>query len=314
VDTPLAAVAAFLVALVATPLAIRAAVRFRVLDRPGALKVHERPVPYLGGVAVFAGVAVVLVPTRPSWLVPLAMALVLGVADDATEINAWFRLSCEIAIGLVAGAFVPAPVFAGGLVTAVMVVALVNAINLLDGLDGLATGVSLVSAAGFALLGGEGRALALALVGALAAFLLFNRPPARIYLGDGGAYLLGTALAMVAAAALREGEALVAWPVIGLLVGVPLSDTLIAIVRRVRAHRPLFTGDRSHVYDQLVDRGRTRGEAAAACIALQAALVVVGVVAWHLPAVAAVLAGALVAAAIAVSAIAFGFLSTSGAT
>jgi UDP-GlcNAc:undecaprenyl-phosphate/decaprenyl-phosphate GlcNAc-1-phosphate transferase len=310
VDTPLAAVVAFVVALVATPLAARAAVRFHVLDRPGALKVHERPVPYLGGVAVFAGVAVVLATTRPSWLIPLAMALVLGVADDATEINAWFRLSCEVAIGVVAGVFVPAPVAGGVVVTAVMVVALVNAINLLDGLDGLASGVALVSAAGFAVLGGPGRSLALALVGALAAFLVFNRPPARIYLGDGGAYLLGTALAMLAAAALREGDTFVAWPVVALLVGVPLTDTVIAIVRRIRAHKALFTGDRSHVYDQLVDRGRSRGEAAAACVALQAALVVVGVVAWHLPAVAAVLAAVVVAAAIAVSAVAFGFIST----
>lgn len=313
-DTALAAGVAFLVALVATPLAARAAVRFRVLDQPGALKVHDRPVPYLGGVAVFAGVAVVLGATRPSWLAPLAMALVLGVADDATEINAWFRLSCEVAIGLVAGALVPAPVFAGVVVTAVIVVALVNAINLLDGLDGLASGVALVSAVGFVLLGGAGRSLAFALVGALAAFLLFNRPPARIYLGDGGAYLLGTALAMLAASALREGDAIVAWPVVGLLVGVPITDTVIAIVRRIRARRPLFAGDRSHIYDQLVDRGRSGGVAAAACITLQAALVVIGVVVWHLPAVAAVLVAAVVAAAIAVSAIAFGFISTSEAT
>jgi UDP-GlcNAc:undecaprenyl-phosphate GlcNAc-1-phosphate transferase len=107
---------------------------------------------------------------------------------------------------------------------------------------------------------------------------------------------------------------MVGWPVVALLVAVPLADTTIAVVRRLRAHRPLFAGDRSHVYDQLVDRGRTRTEAVVACIAMQAVLVGVGVAAWHLPPAGAVALGALAAVVIVAVTVVLGFIRPSGAT
>ena len=96
------------------------------------------------------------------------------------------RLVCELAIGIVGGLVAPAPGRIGVLVTCVFVVGLVNAVNLLDGLDGLAGGVVCASAVGFALVGGPGRVPAIALAASLGGFLWFNRPPARIYLGDAG--------------------------------------------------------------------------------------------------------------------------------
>lgn len=310
----LALVVAFAVALLATPCAAAVARRLHVLDRPGALKVQDRPVPYLGGTAVFVAVGVVLVPTRPSWLVPLALALALGVWDDVGEIHPVLRLACECVIGLVAGAFVPATSTAGVVVTAVFVVALINAVNLLDGLDGLAAGVVGVSAVGFAIVGGPGRVFALGLAGALAGFLVFNRPPARIYLGDGGAYLLGASLALLAASAVHSGDGVGGWAAVALLVAVPLADTGIAILRRLRAHRPLFSGDRSHVYDQLVDRGRSRGEAVLLCIVAQGVVAAIGILAWHLAPIAALVVAAGVGGATLVAAFAFGFTSSTGAT
>jgi UDP-GlcNAc:undecaprenyl-phosphate GlcNAc-1-phosphate transferase len=272
-------------ALVLTPVAARVARRTGIVDRPGALKVQEHPVPYLGGAAVFAAVAIASVVggARLSWLVPLGLALALGLADDVAAVSPRSRLLGEVVIGGIAGVVAPGPGPAGGLLMAVAVVGLINAVNLLDGLDGLAAGVVLVSSAGFAALGGPGRPFALGLAAALAGFLVFNRAPARIYLGDAGAYLLGCALAMLAAAALRDEPEPVYWGIVPLLVAVPLGDTAIAIVRRVRARRPIFSGDRSHVYDQLVDRGRSRQQAVGLCVAAQALLVAVGVLAWNVP-------------------------------
>ncbi|HVJ97050.1 MAG TPA: MraY family glycosyltransferase [Acidimicrobiia bacterium] len=285
-DGPLTFVVAIAVALVATPVAARVAIRTGVLDRPGALKVQDRPVPYLGGVAVFvASAAAALgggVPVK--WIVPGAIALALGLVDDIASISARIRLAGEMAIGIVAGLLVPAPGPAGVAVTAIAVVALINAVNLLDGLDGLASGVVLASAAGFAAVGGPGFPLAVALAGALLGFLWFNRPPARIYLGDSGSYFLGATLGVLATGALEDADTGAVWVIVPLLVAVPLADTAIAIIRRARARRPIFEGDRSHVYDQLVDRGRSRGQAVLCCIAAQVVLAAAGVVLWELAA------------------------------
>jgi UDP-GlcNAc:undecaprenyl-phosphate GlcNAc-1-phosphate transferase len=230
-------------------------------------------VPYLGGVAVFVALAAALADSRPRLLVPLALALAAGVLDDARPQPVRTRLACQIAVGAAAGWAAPVPAPGGAVLTAVAAVGLLNAVNLLDGLDGLAAGVALVSAAGFALLG-DPAAPALALMGALAGFLVFNRPPARIYLGDGGAYVIGTALALLAALAVDADPDAATWAAIPLLVGVPVLDTVVAFARRLRARQPLVSGDRAHVYDQLVDRGRSPVVAVLALVVLQAALVV----------------------------------------
>jgi UDP-GlcNAc:undecaprenyl-phosphate GlcNAc-1-phosphate transferase len=301
---------AFAIALVATPVAARVATRVGMVDQPGPLKVQRTPVPYLGGVAVFVAFAVPVAFLHPALLVPLALALGLGFLDDARALPARARLLAEIAIGLVAGAVAPAPGSFGALVTAVFVVGLVNAINLLDGLDGLAGGVALVSAFGFAAIGGPARGPGLALAGALGGFLVFNRPPARIYLGDGGAYFVGAAHAILAALALGAADGPAGWAAVPLLVALPIVDTTVAVARRVRAGRPVFSGDRSHVYDQLVDRGITAGRVAAVFAALQAVLTVIGVVTANLGAAWAFASAGFVAALLIFGATFGGFVST----
>lgn len=303
----MAFVVAFVIAAIATPLAMRAALAFGVLDRPGPLKVHDRPVPYLGGAALFVALGVVLVPTHPSWLIPPALACALGITDDRFEVRPSLRLAAEIVIGVVAGIVVPAPGNVGWLVTAVVVVGLMNAVNLIDGLDGLASGVVAASTLALALVDPGLRALALPLAGALIAFLLYNRPPARIYLGDGGAYLLGAALGMLIALSLHGGTA--HWFAAPLFVAVPAGDTAIAIMRRLRARRPVMSGDRSHVYDQLVDRGWARGWVSTTCVAVQTAVGAVAIVAWKLDAGEAVLLAVGAVLVLAGAAIGFGFTS-----
>jgi UDP-GlcNAc:undecaprenyl-phosphate GlcNAc-1-phosphate transferase len=187
-------------------------------------------------------------------------------------------LILETGIGVIAVLAIPVHGLVDSLLTIVLVVGLLNAINLLDGLDGLAAGVSAVAAAGFAfVVEGEFQVLALALAGSLLGFLIWNRPPARIYLGDGGSYLVGTSLAMLLVVALTEGGSLSDSSGALLFVAVPIADTAVAIVRRVRAGRPLLQGDRGHVYDQLIDKAWDPIAVTTAFIGAQAALVAIGI-------------------------------------
>lgn len=280
----IAFVVALAVCLVATPLAMRLAVRTGVVDHPGPLKVQQAAVPYLGGLAVMVGVGAVVAGVHPMLLVPMVLAGALGVVDDARGIPAVARLIGEIGIGATAAAVVP--VRWGGpfgpVAVALAVVVLVNAVNMLDGLDALASGVAMLGAAGFAaVLRDDDRAIALALAGALAGFLWFNRPPARIYLGDAGSYLVGTALALLLAISWAPHRS-AAIGVAGIaLVALPIMETGVAIARRLRARRPLFHGDRGHVYDQLVDRGWSAPKASMAFAAVELALAALAIVVTH---------------------------------
>ncbi len=261
--------------LVATPLVMALAGRLGVVDRPGALKPQQTPVPYLGGVAVFAGVVVGAAAGRPSVLVPLALALVIGVADDRFDLAPALRLVGQLAIG--AAVAVTVPVHLEGALGAVSIVAVavlvVNGVNLIDGLDLLATGVVAVSAAGFAVVvHAAGRQLALALAAALVGFAAYNRPPARVYLGDGGAYLLGTALTVLLAAAWAPGVTPARGVAALALVAVPAAEVAFAVLRRARGRRSLLAGDRGHPYDRLVDRGWPVLAASGAYIAVAAVL------------------------------------------
>jgi len=288
-----------IVAVALTPLVARLARAIGAVDAPGELKPQARPVAYLGGIAVAAGLAFGVASERAVLAVPLLLALALGTIDDLRPVPARARLAAELVIGAAAAAAVPGPLLVR-VATGAALVVLVNAVNLLDGQDGLAAGFGVVAGLGFALLGGGATPVGLGLAGALAGFLVWNRPPARIYLGDGGAYLLGATLAVLPALT-DTGNDLSVWLALPLLVGLPVLDTAVAILRRWRAARPLFTGDRSHVYDQLADRGAGVAGSTAACVAVQVVLSAAGVLAAQLePAGAA----AVTAAGVAVSAIA----------
>jgi UDP-GlcNAc:undecaprenyl-phosphate GlcNAc-1-phosphate transferase len=262
-----------------TPAAAALARRVGVLDWPGELKVHSQAVPYLGGLGVLAGLGPVVAFTRPAFVLPIMLAVLLGLADDVREVPARVRLVCEILIGVVAALLLDTANVAAGLAVVALVVLLVNAVNMLDGLDALAGSVALVGAVGFAIvLSGPNRGVALGGAAALAGFLLWNRPPARIYLGDSGSYLVGVTLALLLSSAIVDEPG--ATSIASLLfVGVPVGDAVIAVVRRARNGAPLFTGDRAHVYDQLVDRGLPAATVTIACAAAQALLVAAGITA-----------------------------------
>ena len=235
----MALIVGLVVAVVATPLAARLATRLGLVDQPGPLKVHTRAIPYLGGLAVFVALVAPVAGARAVDARPARARVRVGIADDATDLPPALRLAVEVGIG-VAAAWVMAPHDVGHVALGmVLVLVLVNAVNMLDGLDGLATAVvAKLGAAGFfVVLSGSSATLALALVGALLGFLVWNAPPARVYLGDAGSYLLGAALAMLFLAATQYHAAVISSAF--LFVGVPVADAAVAIVRRVRARTPL---------------------------------------------------------------------------
>jgi len=275
VTDPVLCVVAFLVTVALTPLAIVVATRTGIVDRPGELKEQTRAVPYLGGVAVLAGVLVAVLADRPSLAVPLVAATVLGVSDDRFDLPPLVRVAGELAIGV--AVVVTCPVHLPGWVAAPALVAitllLVNGVNLMDGLDMLAGGTVAVAGVGFAvLLVGTGRQLGSVLAAALVGFLVFNRPPARIYLGDGGAYLLGTALTVLLALAWAPHRSTAVGVAAFALVALPAAEVSFAVIRRLRGRRSLTAGDRGHPYDRLVQRGRSRLTASAAYVAAQVVL------------------------------------------
>jgi UDP-GlcNAc:undecaprenyl-phosphate GlcNAc-1-phosphate transferase len=274
------AAGALITALLVTPAAMWVARRVGLVDRPGPLKVHAQPVPYLGGLGVAAALVWGLGATRPSLLIPVGAALVLGLLDDATSLPPVSRFVGELAIGAALGVCLPvADNRVWGVVFAALAtVFLCNAVNMIDGLDGLAGGTAAVAGVGFyVVLSGDGATIAIALVAGLAAFLAFNRPPARVYLGDGGAYLVGTALAILFTFACRSNSG-ASFGAAALIVGYPLVELVFTVVRRGLQGRSPLEGDRDHTYDQLHARGTSTSMAALACIAVQSVLVSVGIV------------------------------------
>jgi UDP-GlcNAc:undecaprenyl-phosphate GlcNAc-1-phosphate transferase len=228
------------------------------VDRPDeeGLKPHGRPVVPLGGVGVFAGVHVAMAVAGifDWWLFAASgIVLVLGLADDRRSLPPAARLVVELAAGVVIGF----RFFDGiGIVAAaVLVVVAVNAVNLFDGLDGLVGLSTIVTGAGFVWLAWQrftDPAFGWALAGAAFGFLVLNWKPAKVFLGDNGSYVIGVFFVY---GVLHPDPAMTYIGPNLLLLGVFGLDLVITVLRRWRSRRPLFVADRSHLYDQLHDRG-----------------------------------------------------------
>jgi UDP-GlcNAc:undecaprenyl-phosphate/decaprenyl-phosphate GlcNAc-1-phosphate transferase len=256
---------AIILALILTGVARRVALATGLVDHPapGPLKVHAVAVPVLGGVGVM--MSVLLTTLLIMHRVPLfataavTVAVVTGLVDDARPLRPWVRMLALTGSGLllVAGGvrLQPlGPVAAAGVV--VLVLLLANAVNLIDGQDGLAGGLGAIACAGMAAVvatAGKGPPLAaVALAGSLVGFLGWNLSPMRIFLGNSGAYGLGVLLAFLAAKTTYDGwHGLIA---AGLCLGVFAFELTFTVVRRLAASQGLATGDRNHTYD-LIARG-----------------------------------------------------------
>jgi UDP-GlcNAc:undecaprenyl-phosphate GlcNAc-1-phosphate transferase len=262
------------VGLVLTPASIVVGVRSGLVDLPSAvtagrrggppalLKIHPRPVSQLGGVAVvvstFIGLAVAGAWPAATVVIGVAAATVVGVVDDARQLAPLARAVALGAVGMViavGGASLEPLGVIGGTAAALAVFASANAVNLIDGQDGLAGGLAVIAAlgvAGVAEITGSDPAFALALPGALLALLWWNREPARVFLGNGGAYGVGVLLAVAAVEASTTSLSALSGVVVSL--GVFEAELALTVVRRVRAGGRLTEGDRDHSYDVLTRR------------------------------------------------------------
>jgi len=262
---------ALLLGVVLVPLARVAGAAAGVVDRPGELKIHARPVPLTGGVAVIAAsiAAVAIVGPALDMAVAAAVAgaLALGLVDDVWPLSAWLRVGLLglIAIAIVAGDVELEPLGAlAGVALVVGAILCANAVNVMDGQDALAGGLVAIAALGLAALAHLAQArdaevLALALAGSMLAFLCWNRPPASIFLGNSGAYAVGFTLVVLVGELSRDGWRHLAAAL--LVLGVFDFEVVSTLARRAAARGSLTGGDRMHSYDVLSgpgQGGRTR--------------------------------------------------------
>ena len=264
-------------ALALTPLVRSYARRRHIRDTPGGHKSHTETIPYLGGIAMlgaFVGAVILgaLVSdanySRSELFVVLAIAAVLsvvGLLDDLSDLGPVVRLVVEIAAGIAlwqADVRVEAfgPQWVNAVVTVVWVVGIVNAINLLDNMDGLSSGVTAIATAWFTLIAAANgqylvAVLGAALLGCSLGFLWHNFHPATIYMGDSGALFIGFLLAHLGLK-LRFGGASSTTALVPIIVlMVPIFDTALVTISRLRHGRSPFLGGRDHVSHRLVMLG-----------------------------------------------------------
>ncbi len=262
-------------AYLTTPVAIATARRFAFYDVPTGYKGHRSPTPYLGGTAVMLafGLAALIGAPRPGRTLSLLAGVVVlwavGTVDDRRTVRWWLRVAIELALGvLLARAGLGWKLGSGpvldAVVTAFWVVAVVNAFNLFDNMDGAASTMALVVAAGacvLAIVTGH-RWVAVgsaALCGACVGFLPYNlSSPAKIFLGDGGSMPLGFVVAALVATAAQFAEPTALGLLLGfLLVGIPALDTCLVIVSRRRRGLSVLTGGQDHLTHRTRARLRT---------------------------------------------------------
>lgn len=285
--------------LVLTPLTRRFCERFRLLDIPlDGRRLHNRAVPRLGGVAIYLAcvAALSVIPFIDNLLthtlrgytteilvafIPATLVLLLGIYDDLAGTNARLKLSALVVIatifflmgGRIEGlplpflGFVQLPLLLSYLVTVLWLTGIANAFNLIDGMDGLASGAALFSSVVILVISFvNGQPLmivfALTLCGALAGFLRYNFNPASIFLGDSGALFVGFTLAALSVLGSQKATTAVAVVIPLLAFGLPLVDMAVAIIRRLISGKPIFQGDKEHIHHMLVERGWSQQRAA----------------------------------------------------
>lgn len=278
-----------LMALVLTPIVRDGVGRFGFLDHPdGVRKKHATAVPRVGGIAIALayvgtfGIAFMLpfsytMVMRQSLPFILELSMVAsvvfltGVLDDQVGLSAWQKLIGIGGAGVLAYFagirvdihllhFLPAWPWLGCLITVIWLVGCTNAFNLIDGMDGLASGVGLVATLTMLIAaltqGNMGLALAtMPLAGCLLGFLRYNFNPASVFLGDSGSLLIGFLLGCFGALWSEKSVTLIALTVPLLALSIPLMDVVLSVLRRYLRYRPIFAPDRGHIHHKLLDRG-----------------------------------------------------------
>ena len=274
------AAAALTIVLVLTPAVGRSARYLRLVDRPQEGERNRAAIPRLGGVALFLGILVPSLAFLPlggdlrGVVLGAAVATTVGAIDDFRHLHWWQKLGGQAfaaAIPTWFGVYVHAftfpvvgihqlPSWVGVPITVVAIVAVMNMVNFLDGLDGLAAGVCAISGFTFAVielsLGRAGAAVLAAIVcGACLGFLHHNFYPARIFMGDSGALLLGFTLAAVSVQGLLKTAALATLVLPLLVLAVPVLDTSFVVAKRLKSGQPIYVADARHLHHRFMRVG-----------------------------------------------------------
>ena len=297
-----------LLAIAATPLAMTLARKLRIFDHPRPRSIHARSVPRTGGIAMVLATVTVLAVALAATGLPapnadlsklvwvLAGGLLLaavGLIDDKQSLPVWVKLLAQTIAALAvwtAGVRIEfvwinvvSPWHFGWLsapITVAWILIVVNALNLADGLDGLAAGIAAIACGAIgvlALLTGQPlvAALALAVAGAASGFLVFNFHPARIFMGDCGSLFLGFIIACGSVMCTAHSSNLVSLALPTLALGIPILDLMLAVPRRIMSRHSIVCPDRSHIHHRMLERGL--GQRQVALLMYAASLAAVGV-------------------------------------
>ncbi|MBU2603688.1 MAG: undecaprenyl/decaprenyl-phosphate alpha-N-acetylglucosaminyl 1-phosphate transferase [Actinobacteria bacterium] len=270
------------IALVMTPVAGELARRVGAIDQPHERKIHSVPTPRMGGVAIFFGVIIPSLlllsgegPVR-GILVGASLITLVGVLDDVRGTRPVVKLALQVGVAVILvlygirvdtlsipGVGILVLGWAGYPFTVLWVVALMNIVNFIDGMDGLAAGVCAISSVTFAIIAVSlGRLdmgiLAAVVAGSTLGFLWYNFHPASIFMGDSGSLLLGFLLAAITLQGFLKGVATVALVIPLMVLGIPIFDTGFAILRRMKNRRPIHIADRGHIHHRFSNLGYTQ--------------------------------------------------------
>lgn len=277
----LSAAVAFITAFALTPSAKRFAEAVGAVDRPNERRVNKVPIPRLGGIAVFIGfmLALLLFVDADRQVLGIILGAVIiaggGLVDDIVNLKAWIKLIIQIIAAVVAircgvtmdgiSDLASNTLYIGNslsiMITLLWIVMCTNAVNLIDGLDGLATGVTMISATfmlwvSLIVSGNHSVPIILAaLIGACGGFLPYNFHPAKIFLGDVGSQLLGYVLATASLLGMFKMHAFVTMLMPVLALAVPIADTSFAFIRRIFNGQSPFKADKGHFHHRLLATG-----------------------------------------------------------
>jgi len=296
----------FGIAIAATPLAKKISVKAGAIDMPRLRGMHEEPIPRMGGIAIVLGflaalgIAAIFMPEVHTlqflgFVVGALIIVAAGIIDDIRELKPGMKLALQIVASLV-------PIFSGISfdflkaafpailndslsipITLIWIVGLTNAVNFIDGLDGLAAGVSTIAALSLlvlCLITGSGLAvvLAAALAGSCLGFLPRNFNPAEVIMGDTGSQFLGYVLAVSSILGPFKAYALLSVVIVSFVLALPIFDTAFAILRRLWAHKPIYAADRGHLHHRLIDSGYSQKQTVVLLYVLSAVSGVIAIV------------------------------------
>ncbi len=289
-------IVAMVVAMAGMPVLARLAVRWGIVDHPGGRKVHSAPIPRIGGLAMAVGVfvaafvAIDLQAPDRWFLLAAATLVVFGALDDRFDLNYRIKFLGQIlavAIVVIVGNVrvieitlddhVMLPAWISLPLTFVFLIGITNAVNLADGLDGLAGGTTFLCLCAVALLSsisdqGSSTALCLAFAGAVLGFLRFNTYPASVFMGDAGSQLLGFTIGVLSIRATQANSSQVSSAIPILLLAIPILDTLSVMVQRISEGRSPFSPDKNHIHHKLLALGLGHHEAVMVIYAMQGTL------------------------------------------